>query len=56
VPLVPVADGDDAQEEEDDAVGQGTHGLHGVLHSRVALLRDVGEGVTLLSDAASDLE
>jgi hypothetical protein len=36
-----VLDGDDAQEEEDDAVGEGGQGLDGVLDGRVALLRNV---------------
>ena len=50
------SNGDDAQEEEDDTVRQGTHGLDGVLHCCVALLGNVWEGVTLLSYATSYLK
>jgi len=56
VPLVLMADGDDAQEEEDDAVGEGAHGLDGILDGGVTLLGNVGEGVPFLGDSASNLE
>jgi len=52
VPFVFVADGDDAQEQEDDHVRERAHGLNGVLHRRVSLLRDVRKGISLLSDTA----
>jgi len=51
-----VADGDDAQEEEDNAVGQCSHGLDGILDSCVTLLGNVEEGVALLCYAASNLQ
>ena len=56
MPLVLVADGDDAQEEEDDAVGEGAHGLDGVFDGGVTLLGNVGEGVSFLCDSTSNLE
>ena len=56
VPLMPMADGDNTQEEEDDAVRQGTHGFDSVLHCCVALLWNVGKGVALLSYSACNLE
>ena len=52
MPFVFVTDGDDAQEQEDDDVREGAHGLDGVLHRSVSLLRDVGKGISLLSDSA----
>ena len=50
-----VADGDDTQEEEDDAVGERTHGFHRILDSCVTLLGNVGECVALLCNAAANL-
>ena len=54
VPLLVVGDGDDAEEEEDDAVGEGGQRLDAVLDRRVRLGPHVGEGVPLLHDAAAD--
>jgi len=51
-----VADGHDAQKEEDDAVGEGAHGLDGVLDGGVTLLGDVGEGISFLCNSTSNLE
>ena len=55
MPFMPELDGDNTQEEEDDAVGQCCHCLDSILHSRVALLGDVQEGVALLDNTASNL-
>ena len=55
VPLVLVADGDDAQEEEDDAIRERAHGFHGILDSCVTLLGNVGECISLLGNTTTNL-
>ena len=49
-----LADGDDAQEEEYDAVHEGGQRLDAVLDGGVGLLGDVGKGVALMHEAAPD--
>ena len=51
-----VTDGDHAQEEEDDAIGERAHRLDCVLDGGVALLRNVRECISFLSYATGNLK
>ena len=53
---MPVTDGDHAQEEEDDAIGERAHRLYRVLDGGVALLGNVGECISFLSYATGYLK
>ena len=53
MPFVVLGDGDNAQEQEDDHVGKGGHGLDPVLHGGVTLFGDIGEAIPFLGDATT---